>query len=715
MKISKLLMSLCAAGAMFGLASCQSDEPLTDNGEGNTGKEYDSGESVFMSITLEMASPAGSRSQTINPNPNPGSNDGEEVGTDKENNVSTAIIVLAETGTNNLIAAGTVANGGTLTATDPTAYKATAKITKTNLSNYYSANGSEDGTLNAGKESVNIFVFCNPTAELSNYFFDNEFNLKSGLRGKAAWVDEACTAPVASRDQAVDAWKDNSFLMSNVKIATRLLPKHLDDWDTYSSESTAFDFSGANSAGTSHEVDNSSTSLTGGGSILVERVVARFDFKDGSEGDNTYDVYKRAVSDTEEPIIKIQLQRMILTNMCNKFYYLPRATADGMPLDPTGSSLCVLENRSNYLVSPYAKEYAKFTDQTVDPQTYMNYPFFNVSFTDSDQATEFSYRGENWIANYTISEVLAKEEKDNWADKSYTPWRYVTENLIPGPVENQVNGISTGVVFKGKMIAGDYLNGNGNADDQALYDALNGTITGDPAKDPILYLHNNNLYCTWEAVRNAVIAACVVFEDENNTVPKYVDVVNAAGEVVGKNLDVRTNDPFYTEVFGNGSMGTFVWNGKEYTDEPIIDPENPTEKLGQDVNSPNYLWQVWKASQTSANKSRMANAMTKSHFTLYQSSKDADFGAGYYCYYYYWNRHNDNMKPGVMGPMEFCVVRNNVYKLAVTSISKLGHPREPENDPDSPTPDTPDESDDIYFTVTCEVLPWVVRVNNIQF
>ena len=68
-----------------------------------------------------------------------------------------------------------------------------------------------------------------------------------------------------------------------------------------------------------------------------------------------------------------------------------------------------------------------------------------------------------------------------------------------------------------------------------------------------------------------------------------------------------------------------------------------------------------------------------------------------------------------MGPMEFAVVRNNVYKLAVTKISRLGHPRISENDPKKPTPDTKDETDDIYFTVTNEILPWVVRVNNIEF
>ena len=65
--------------------------------------------------------------------------------------------------------------------------------------------------------------------------------------------------------------------------------------------------------------------------------------------------------------------------------------------------------------------------------------------------------------------------------------------------------------------------------------------------------------------------------------------------------------------------------------------------------------------------------------------------------------------------MEFAVVRNNVYKLAVTKLGQLGHPLIPTNDPDKPTPDTPDEEPNVYVTVTCEVIPWVVRINNIEF
>lgn len=41
--------------------------------------------------------------------------------------------------------------------------------------------------------------------------------------------------------------------------------------------------------------------------------------------------------------------------------------------------------------------------------------------------------------------------------KDYRIWRYVTENTIPGNDDHQKNGISTGIVFKGKLLAGTNL------------------------------------------------------------------------------------------------------------------------------------------------------------------------------------------------------------------------------------------------------------------
>ena len=126
------------------------------------------------------------------------------------------------------------------------------------------------------------------------------------------------------------------------------------------------------------------------------------------------------------------------------------------------------------------------------------------------------------------------------------------------------------------------------------------------------------------------------------------------------------------------------------------------------------------AAKIAADKTEPAGAdAAAAGFTGY-SPKDGK----YYVYYYYWNRHNDNLDPYNMGVMEFAVVRNNVYKLAVDKISRFGHPTppdpsnpdpDPEPDPDPVDPDDPDESVNYYFNVTVKVLPWTVRINNIEF
>lgn len=156
---------------------------------------------------------------------------------------------------------------------------------------------------------------------------------------------------------------------------------------------------------------------------------------------------------------------------------------------------------------------------------------------------------------------------------------------------------------------------------------------------------------------------------------------------------IVTTNSFYEAVFGKGAH----------------------EGEGQDVDSPNYLWHEWNgAGKTDDALQLFKKAATKNGITLYQSSED-DGKWGYYCYYFYWNRHDNNDNAGVMGDMEFAVVRNNVYKLAVTKINRLGHPRLSENDPDPVDPKDPDETGDVYISVSVEVLPWVVRVNEIEF
>lgn len=108
---------------------------------------------------------------------------------------------------------------------------------------------------------------------------------------------------------------------------------------------------------------------------------------------------------------------------------------------------------------------------------------------------------------------------------------------------------------------------------------------------------------------------------------------------------------------------------------------------------------------------KLKEELVKANFAIYEADDDGN----YYCYYIYWNRHNDNGNNNLMGIMEFATVRNNVYKLAVKSIRTLGHPGKPGNDPDPTDPEDPDETDDLWGEVTCIVLPWEVRINNIEF
>lgn len=76
--------------------------------------------------------------------------------------------------------------------------------------------------------------------------------------------------------------------------------------------------------------------------------------------------------------------------------------------------------------------------------------------------------------------------------------------------------------------------------------------------------------------------------------------------------------------------------------------------------------------------------------TVPYSAATAGNPAGYYLDYYYFIQHNDNSIDGMMGVMEYGVVRNNIYRLSLLSIDGLPRPYDPEG---------PDEDDRITLQV----------------
>ncbi|WP_298653885.1 Mfa1 family fimbria major subunit, partial [uncultured Proteiniphilum sp.] len=103
-----------------------------------------------------------------------------------------------------------------------------------------------------------------------------------------------------------------------------------------------------------------------------------------------------------------------------------------------------------------------------------------------------------------------------------------------------------------------------------------------------------------------------------------------------------------------------------------------------------------------------------------------------YCTYVYYIKHADNSAANDMGIMEYAMVRNNVYKVAVTGIDAPGkglvpNPLDPSNPLDPANPTNPTDKDpsvdpaedietediSIALKVKLTIKPWIIRNNNV--
>lgn len=648
------------------MVACSEDLPEGGNNNFYPGSEDDK---AYIQVDVKLPSALGSRSNTVEGGDGSQSNTGVEVGKDYENNVHTILLVLA-TPEGKYVYHGVVGGLSTNDNNNPsTAVKsnvtATASISRTDL-NYLYENGA---LMQEYQEGINVYVFCNPLQALVDV-------LNKAQQGDVNWINESYEI---KDDENSAIWTKNSFLMSSHDVAIRKLPVQFSSWDKYNSEESAFKLCENNSG----SVDNSlgADKNYGTNYVHVERAAARFDFKDGSKlGNNTYDLGK---TEADKEVMKVQLMRMALVNLSKNFYFLRRTSVDGTPNDlttdgkPNNLTICGIEY-DNYIVDTDAKfkVTADLTSVASQFPEHVYYPLFNAEGK-IDEAQR-----NKWHRHLIKEEILkgGPDNDDSWNDDGkkgdYVIWRYAVENTIPSDENKQRNGVSTGVVFKGKLLSGS----NTATKHPKLNAAINGTYTV-PMKDgkvngyvytvdgktyPILYEFQSQIYVGWN------------------------------DEVMEHAAEYGPGSPLHTAATVAPAGGKSV--SELY--QALVTAVQENDKVKEEA-----ALTAFRAAATAAG------------FTLYQASLDEhnDYGAGYYFYYYYWNRHNDNGLPATMGKMEFGVVRNNVYKLAVTNIKRLGHPRITPNDPDPVTPDTPDEKGDVYLTVSCQVLPWTVRVNNIEF
>lgn len=194
-----------------------------------------------------------------------------------------------------------------------------------------------------------------------------------------------------------------------------------------------------------------------------------------------------------------------------------------------------------------------------------------------------------------------------------------------------------------------------------------------------------------------------------NTIPAADAQNSTAAQKIGITTGVvfkGTFTPANPEVW-NGNV-IYLYNGVVYGDFAALKvyvtkyPESVVAKAFNKIDA------LKNATNPDPKTNLLANLTSAQRDGFKAYVPDADTNT-YTMYYFYYNRHNSNGNNSQMGENEFGVVRNNVYKLQVTTCGSLGEPDFPEN------PDHPDEEESAYFTVSCHVMPWTVRINNIEF
>lgn len=513
--------------------------------------------------------------------------------------------------------------------------------------------GQDPSTPQENGTQVRIFAFCNPNAEMVAQFPDAE-----SQPTVTSFADNIVNPEVGTNIRYLIPWgsKENGgFLMSNHEIALSNKVPGVNILAKHNVPSNPFDL----------------------GQVKVERTSVRFDFKPkySGEGSTTlasYTIYKTPGIEGSGIQGYVTLTDMTLMNQANQYYWLRHVSADGTNTNwvlcgtesPLGANGTISPNTTPFVVSPNwsLKQSPNFNKNYDAVKPYYTYSYYVADNRDAENPTfalDFNSI-ENWTAISSFGSTIKDEDDDN-------NWH------LPGTT---VDGETTY-----PSNAGYYI---------WRYTTEN-TIPALTATDLV------------SSQRHAITTG-VIFKG-NITAEPGSALATSMGTGATKNILYAFNGTIY------GNKADIIAEAKKNYDSSLADKVISLFGFRNDTNQNQSNQEILEAVTTeqiaAINETNLTT--TFGGLTIYRPDSDGNYPV----YYPYYNRHNDNGNPGIMGVMEFATVRNNVYKLAVDNILQFGHPGNPGDDPDPDEPDNPDESAKVYFKLNVVVLPWVVRVNNI--
>ena len=683
MKIKSLLIGMLASVALVG---CTNDDPI-DNGS-NEQKQ----EAVRMDayMTLSIASSTNS-SRAVNDGTTTGDNHGnpehsghENNGTDAENQVNSIFVCFYNTATGS--------NDGFCNVYNMTAE---SEVSSTNRYNSYdtSFEKAADGTYKLSNPfalntlgKYKVLIVLNPADAFKSQTANNATAAKT--------IYDNILTTYATSVSAIIGQDKNNFMMANRKEVTINVTKDNND--------------------------PLKAAVSEDGAIEVERVVSKITFRPNSvsttypnNGDlkNGYNLY--TITETKFDY-SVETENFWVLNADGVYNYL---TDLYEAKSPDGKIYWVYfdgkGNQTRYTDTgkPYTGDLEDAKDVTanvVEASEYEGTIVFVGTKVESDEEPENYYvqlqryalvnlNNKVYYVRHTSATPASATEKNYWGTVS-------TDNYLIEPNTKAKSGLTfdaTNLVWPSGEASTYFTNDfktvtdavESGTDFDKYFKALPGTAANDAANNEVTPSDNPATGANPDYTNvGGLLDYCL----ENSILAANQNVLTSTGVI------------FEAQIYDkNGNIVPLMleYQGSFYPSFIAL-VEATKEKEGDITTSPFWKYTDEDYDQmTDDQKVALATTLASNGVTLYRNGK---------CYYFSAEIKHYDDKSASKGAMEYAIMRNNIYSLAVKSVNRFGFSSinlaSGIEDAESST-----ETEKVYLTMEAKILPWIVRFNDIEF
>ena len=687
----KLRNSLWAFALAFVAVSC-SDDFENPNKNGNQGNEAN-GETAKMKVIINTEMTTKTHGEE---------GDGDEKGTFEESEVKNLNVFLFE------YDATAAANKNILNEEAVIVAKGYATVSNTTDSDHPSDHGyqasievkfeEKDGAADFSGKTYGVIAVVN-TGNITDEFTLGDEQNPVKISNLANYL----------QTNLYNSTNKNEFVMSSHMMK---------DTDTHESYVTFPEVTNAQDVPTAY--------------VFVERLAAKIRISEYSDAEN----FVYTVGSAGD---KVRLDNVAIINqLTSGSYLLKRATKDAMDELATDSEYQLLIDekydesngtKARFVLDPWTSDKIATTvfPETGGPvwPTFGTTPSTNLKYGNHIKADSYgalfeSIKGTN--DDNLKAKTLYSEDADEQQENLLLA--YTMENTTD--VANSKNGFSTGALFKGSYYAKQVMDILKDDNSKPGYYRSVKPVDTKWGKETTPTVENNAptfyTYCIPElkyASLDAIFAYALAKQVpekvfENETSEEEAIKLMEGFYFFDKLGNTYTDNGQTKEAIDTLHIATFM-NSKTFLSKTVDDMFGYLAYLRKHLTEDNTS--ITKE-VVFADVKELSDDDSAENLKTFSEYLKSDMGKEYYkksgiksyengeCYYLYWIRHEDNKKNNVMGPMEFAIVRNNIYDLAVSGISGLGL-----SGADVPDPDAPDEDGEAKMNVVVKVKNWVVRKN----